>query len=48
MKSLNHPNIVKIYNCYSLKGMEMIFVMEYMDGGELLQLLQAKERLTEE
>jgi serine/threonine protein kinase len=33
MKTLNHPNIVKIINCYTLKDMKMVVMMEYMEGG---------------
>ncbi len=36
LKSLVHKNIVKIYNCYTLPNMSVVFVMEYLEGGELL------------
>ena len=42
LKTLSHPNIVKILNCYALANMQMVVVMEYLEGGELLSLL--KER----
>jgi MAP/microtubule affinity-regulating kinase len=40
LKALNHPNIVKIMNCYTLTNMQLIVVMEYLSGGELLGLLK--------
>jgi serine/threonine protein kinase len=30
LKALNHPNIVKILNFYAPKGLDVVFVMEYM------------------
>lgn len=33
LKSLSHPNIVKIFNCYALKDMKFVVVMEYLEGG---------------
>lgn len=47
LKNLQHRNIVKIYNCYTLKGMEVVFIMEYLQGGELLDLVTKKSRLSE-
>mgnify|MGYP001451929334 CR=1 FL=1 len=47
LKSLNHENIVKILNCFNLKNMDIAFVMEYLEGGELLQLIKEKKRLPE-
>lgn len=35
LRSLNHPNIVKILNCYTLKNMRFVVMMEYLEGGEL-------------
>ena len=35
LRTLNHKNIVKILNFYSLKNMEVVFIMEYLEGGEL-------------
>jgi MAP/microtubule affinity-regulating kinase len=37
MKSLLHKNIVRIYNCYTLSNMQVVIVMEYLEGGELLE-----------
>lgn len=40
LKSLNHPNIVKIINCYTLSNMQVVFVMEYLEGGSLIDRLE--------
>ena len=42
LKALSHPNIVSILNCYTLANMQLIVVMEYLAGGELLDLLKEK------
>ena len=42
LKSLDHPNIVKIISCYTLQNMQVIFIMEYLEGGELLEYLECK------
>ncbi len=33
LKSLNHENIVKVYNCLTLKNMEVAIIMECLQGG---------------
>lgn len=43
LKSLKHKNIVEIYNCYTLKNMKVVFIMEYLEGGELLQYLECNQ-----
>lgn len=48
LKSLSHPNIVKILNCYALKDMKFVVVMEYLEGGELRDLLKKKGKFGEE
>lgn len=48
MKSLNHNNIVRILQCFNLKNSRMAYVMEYLEGGELLELVQQRGRLSEE
>lgn len=48
LKSLTHKNIVKIFNCFTLKNMEVVFVMEYLEGGELLKYLLERKKLSEE
>jgi MAP/microtubule affinity-regulating kinase len=40
MKSLRHKNIVKIMNCYTLPNMQVVIIMEYLQGGELLEYLE--------
>ena len=35
LKSLSHKHIVKFYNCYPLSNMQVIVVMEYLEGGDL-------------
>ena len=47
LKSLNHPNIVKILNCYAMSDMKVVIVMEYLEGGELLDLLKQKKKFDE-
>lgn len=47
LKALNHTNIVKIMNCYTLSNMQLVVVMEYLQGGELLSLLKAKGKFSE-
>lgn len=47
LKSLNHPNIVKFFNCFTLENQQVVFIMEYLEGGELLEFVSQKGRLTE-
>lgn len=47
LKSLSHKNIVKILNCYTLKNMEVIIVMEFLEGGELLDYVLEKGKIDE-
>ncbi|KAL4448802.1 hypothetical protein ABPG74_012891 [Tetrahymena malaccensis] len=48
LKSLNHKNIVKIKNCYTLSDMKVVFIMEYLEGGELLDRVDKVGHFTEE
>ena len=48
LKAMNHKNIVKILNCYSLKNDRVVFIMEYLQGGELLEYVNKKAYLSEE
>lgn len=48
LKTLNHPNIIKIINCYTLTDMKVVIIMEYLKGGELKQFLKSKERFSED
>lgn len=47
LKTLSHSNIVKILNCYALANMQLVVVMEYLAGGELLGLLKEKGKFDE-
>lgn len=31
---------MKIFKCYTLTNMKVVFVMEYLEGGELLHYLE--------
>ncbi|EGR27938.1 protein kinase domain protein [Ichthyophthirius multifiliis] len=48
VKSLNHKNIVKIKSCYTLSNMQVVFIMEYLEGGELLDRVEAKNNFEEQ
>lgn len=48
LKNLRHKNIVHVINCFSLSSMQVAFVMEYLDGGELLEYVLKRKKLTEE
>ena len=48
LKSLYHKNIVKLLNCFAMKNKEMVFIMEYLEGGELLKYVGDREKLSEE
>ena len=49
LKSLVHPNIVKVINFFVIKKtLQTYFVMEHLEGGELLQFLEEKKQLTED
>jgi serine/threonine protein kinase len=39
LKTLDHPNIVKILNTIPLKELSMVMIMEYYEGGELGDIL---------
>lgn len=42
LKMLNHKNIVKIHNCFTLTNMQVAFIMDYLEGGNLAQYLTSK------
>ena len=48
LQALDHPSIVRIFKYYTLEQMQVIVVMEYMAGGELLARLKEKGRFGEE
>ena len=47
MRDLDHPNIIQVYETFMDKQY-FHFVMEYCDGGDLYERLQALGRLREE
>jgi MAP/microtubule affinity-regulating kinase len=48
LKNLMHPNIVTIKNFFTMTNMQFIFVMEYLEGGELKEYVASKGNLDEE
>ena len=48
LKNLKHKHIVKILNFLTLPNMQVAFVMEYLEGGELFHYVNEKKRLTED
>jgi len=48
LKNLHHRNIVKIINCFSQSNTQIAFVMEYLGGGELLEYVLKRGKLTED
>lgn len=48
LKSLKHQNIVEVSKCLTLKNMEVVIIMEFLEGGDLLKYLTHKKRLEEE
>ncbi|CAD8096754.1 unnamed protein product [Paramecium sonneborni] len=47
MKNLRHNNIVRILNCYTLPNMQVVLIMEFLQGGDLVEYLQEKGVLSE-
>jgi len=43
---LNHKNIIKLYQGFVIKN-ELLLIMEYADGGELVNYVQEKKGLSE-
>jgi serine/threonine protein kinase len=41
LKMLNHKNIIKLYNAFVVKN-ELLLIMEYADGGELIEYVEEK------
>lgn len=48
LAKLDHPNIVTIYNFGVHKGMQPFYVMDYLDGESLAELLERSGRLPPE
>jgi len=43
---LNHKNIIKLYQGFVIKN-ELLLIMEYADGGELMKYVEEKQGLSE-
>lgn len=48
LKALRHKNIVMIKNCYTLTNMQVVFIMEYLEGGDLYEFIIQRGRISEE
>lgn len=46
LKMLNHKNIIKLYQGFVIKS-ELLLIMEYADGGELINYVEEKKGLPE-
>ncbi len=46
LKQLKHKNIIKLYNAFMLKS-DICLIMEYADGGELVDYVEEKKGITE-
>jgi serine/threonine protein kinase len=42
LKNLDHPGIVKIYDSYTLPPLQVVLVMEYLEGGELTDYIHSR------
>jgi serine/threonine protein kinase len=47
MRCFHHPNIIRLYEVLN-SSEEIYLILEYISGGELFDLIQAKGKLTEE
>lgn len=47
LKHLHHPNIVSIFNFFTLNNMNVVFVMEYLQGGDLRNRIKEKGQVSE-
>ncbi len=43
---LNHKNIIKLYKNFVIKN-QLLLIMEYADGGELIQYVEETKGLEE-
>eukprot|EP01017_Pseudomicrothorax_dubius_P042267 TRINITY_DN6885_c0_g1_i11.p1 TRINITY_DN6885_c0_g1~~TRINITY_DN6885_c0_g1_i11.p1 ORF type:complete len:351 (+),score=65.09 TRINITY_DN6885_c0_g1_i11:173-1225(+) len=48
LMALDHQNIVRILNCMTLKNMQVVIVMEYIEDGELALFVKERKYLTEQ
>jgi MAP/microtubule affinity-regulating kinase len=46
LQMMNHKNIIKLYSAFVVKN-EAILIMEYADGGELVEYVEEKKGLPE-
>jgi serine/threonine protein kinase len=46
MKKLNHKNIVMLYKAF-IEKKEVVMIMEYCGGGDLLEYMEKKETISE-
>ena len=46
LKVLNHPNVIRLHEVLHTPS-EILMVMEYVDGGDLLEVLNTRKRFTE-
>lgn len=46
LKMLNHKNIIKLYQAFVVKN-ELLLIMEYADGGEMIEYVEEKKGLDE-
>jgi serine/threonine protein kinase len=46
LKKLRHKNIIELYHAF-LEKKQLIMIMEFATGGELLKLLQSRKTMNE-
>ena len=46
LKILNHKNIIKLHQGFVVKN-DLLLIMEYADGGELVSYVEEKQGLSE-
>jgi 5'-AMP-activated protein kinase catalytic alpha subunit len=46
LKKLNHKNIIALYDAF-LEGKQLVMIMEYASGGELLKFVEDQGKLSE-
>jgi 5'-AMP-activated protein kinase catalytic alpha subunit len=46
LKKLNHKNIIALYDTF-LEGKQLVMIMEYASGGELLKFVEDQGKLSE-
>ena len=45
LKQMKHENIVRVFNCLTLRNMQVAIIMEYLEGGELLAYVEKEGQL---